>query len=150
MHCDLSSVSVDRLPRGAACVSTVSDSSWQLADISTCSTASACIPDPEENCAARQVSRNDVVKLILFQAMHVQAGEQRLRDVRWRRLEIAMLIILVVLLNGLLQPVVVLQTRRWFGIYIRTCRQVNGTGGISYAASSTRRATIVCSSCRTC
>ena len=62
MHSDLSSLSVDtRLTRGAACASTVSDSSWQLADISTCSTASACIPDPEENCAARQVSRNDVV-----------------------------------------------------------------------------------------
>ena len=53
-----------------------------------------------------------MMSLILFQAMHVQAGEQRLRDVRWRRLAMALLIILVVLLNGLLQPVVVLQTRR--------------------------------------
>ena len=49
--------------------------------------------------------------LFLCQAMQVQAGEQRLRDVRWRRLAMALLIILVVLLNGLLQPVVVLQTR---------------------------------------
>jgi signal transduction histidine kinase len=77
--------------------------------------------------------------LFLCQAMQVQAGEQRLRDVRWRRLEIAMLIILVVLLNGLLQPVVVLQTRRWFGIYIRTGRQVNGTGGIMMTDSTVFR-----------